>query len=121
MTNEHTTSAGAGADTRAADPQLEKIAPPRRTKGRHMNALRTRPTLRKAVATVLFVFGVVSLVLPLLPGWIMIGAGLFLLSIDSPEFQESVHRYRSKYSHLDRVLRHSYDRLHSAYRKDDDL
>ncbi len=77
-----------------------------------MNAIKKRPVLRKAVAMGLFVFGVVGLVLPLLPGWLLIGFGLYLMSIDSPAMQAHIHRYRTKYPSLHHVLRHSYDRLH---------
>ncbi len=67
--------------------------------------------LRKTVATGLFVFGVVGLALPLLPGWLLIGVGLYLMSIDSPTFQAHIHRYRTKYPPLHHALKHSYDRL----------
>lgn len=77
-----------------------------------MNAIRKRPRLRKTVATGLFIFGTVALALPLLPGWIMIGAGLYLLSIDSPAMQGHIARYRAKFRYLDKVLRYSYDKLH---------
>ncbi len=76
-----------------------------------MKALHKRPVLRKTVATGFFVFGVVALVLPLIPGWVMIGVGLYLLSIDSPKMQGAVLRYRTRYVSLDRLLKHSYDRL----------
>lgn len=77
-----------------------------------MNAIRKRPKLRKTVATGLFIFGTVALALPLLPGWIMIGAGLYLLSVDSPVMQDHIARYRAKSRYLDHALRYSYDRLH---------
>jgi hypothetical protein len=76
-----------------------------------MNAIRKRPKLRKTVATGLFIFGVVALALPLLPGWIMIGLGLYFLSIDSPVMQGHIARYRAKFRYLDHALRHSYDRF----------
>ncbi len=60
---------------------------------------------------VLFVFGLAALVLPLLPGWLLIGFGLYLMSIDSPAMQGHIHRYRTKYPPLHHVLKHSYDRL----------
>lgn len=76
-----------------------------------MNAIRQRPKLRKTVATGFFIFGLVALALPLLPGWVLIGFGLYLLSIDSPQTQDTIARYRAKFRYLDHVLRHSYDRL----------
>ncbi len=76
-----------------------------------MKALHKRPVLRKTVATGLFVFGVVALVVPLIPGWVMIGVGLYLLSIDSPKMQGAVLRYRTRYASFDRLLKHSYDQL----------
>ena len=92
----------------------------RRTK-RRMHTLRHKPILRKIVATALFVFGVVALVLPLLPGWVFIGVGLYLLSLDSPEMQEKISHYRTKHRALDRLLTHSYDRLHRAMHRDDEV
>lgn len=82
-----------------------------------MNAIRKRPKLRKTVATGLFVFGVVGLALPLLPGWALIGVALFLLSIDSPVMQGNIARYRAKFRYLDHALRHSYDRLHERFER----
>ena len=76
-----------------------------------MNAMRKRPFLRKTVATGLFIFGVAAAALPLIPGWVLIGLGLYLLSIDSPAMQGHIARYRAKYRSLDHLLRHSYDRL----------
>lgn len=80
-------------------------------KARPMHTLRRKPALRKTVATALFVFGTVALVMPLVPGWVLIGFGLYLLSIDSPEFQERIVRYRTKHRTLDKLLTHSYDKL----------
>jgi len=77
-----------------------------------MNAIRKRPKLRKTVATGLFIFGTVALALPLLPGWLMIGAGLYFLSIDSPVTQGHIARYRAKFRYFDYALRYSYDKLH---------
>ena len=88
---------------------------------RRMHALRRKPLLRKTVATALFVFGVVALVLPLLPGWVFIGVGLYLMSVDSPEMQEKIALYRMRHRTLDRVLAHSYDRLHRAHTPHDEV
>lgn len=76
-----------------------------------MNAIKKRPALRKTVATGLFVFGVAALALPIIPGWALIGMGLYLLSIDSPSMQGSIARTRAKYRSLDRLLAYSYDKL----------
>ena len=43
--------------------------------------------IRRIGGIVLFVSGVFSLVLPVIPGWLMIVLGLYLLSIDSPGIQ----------------------------------
>lgn len=80
-----------------------------------MERLRHKPILRKNLARGAFLIGVIGLAIPILPGWGLIGISLFLFSIDSPELQSRVHRYRTKYLSLDRVLRHSYDPLHKKY------
>lgn len=87
------------------------------TRSTHMNAIRQKPALRTTVATVLFIFGVASLALPVLPGWVFLGMSLYLFSIDSPRIQGHVHRYRTRFSSLDKVLKHSYDKFHNSYEK----
>lgn len=77
-----------------------------------MELITKRPILRKAFATGLFVCGVVALILPILPGWLFLGAGLYLMSIDSPIMQEHIARYRLKSQMVDKILRFSYDRFH---------
>lgn len=79
-----------------------------------MNALRKKPLLRKTVATGFFVFGTVALALPLLPGWLLIGLGLYLLSLDSPRIQERFEHYRGRYRAVDWMLKRTYDKLHQA-------
>ena len=74
--------------------------------------LRKRPILRKTVATGMFTFGVVSLILPFLPGWLMIGAALYLFLLDAPHLQARLAAYRLKYPRLDSVLKKTYDKVH---------
>jgi len=80
-----------------------------------MNALRKKPKLKKVVAISLVCVGVVGVVLPVLPGPILIGVGLYLLSVDSPHVQGKIHAYRTKHKALDHALKHSYDRLHAKH------
>ncbi len=80
-----------------------------------MQQLRKRPKLKKAVATGLFVFGVIALIVPFIPGWICIGLGLYLFSVDSPRIQAKILHYRTKHTSLDRILTHSYDHLHAKH------
>jgi type II secretory pathway component PulF len=42
---------------------------------------------RRIGGIVLFASGVFSLLLPIVPGWLLIAVGLYLLSIDSPALQ----------------------------------
>lgn len=78
-----------------------------------MRNLHKKPIVRKATATTLFIFGIVGLALPILPGWVFIGIGLYILSIDSPYLREKIHHYRTKHRVLDHALIHSYDKLHA--------
>lgn len=80
-----------------------------------MNALRKKPKLKKAVAISLVCVGVIGVVLPVLPGPILIGVGLYLLSVDSPHVQGKIHAYRMRHKALDHALKHSYDRLHAKH------
>ncbi len=80
-----------------------------------MNKLRKRPVLKKTVATGLIVFGVIALVVPLIPGWVCIGLGLYLFSVDSPGIQGKILHYRTKHASLDKILKHSYDHLHAKH------
>ncbi len=77
-----------------------------------MKLLRKRPLLRKTVATGMFTFGLVSLILPLLPGWIMIGFALYLFLLDAPHLQARLAVYRAKYPRLDSILKKTYDKVH---------
>jgi|GEM_PF-2146654 len=80
-----------------------------------MNKLRKRPLLKKTVATTLFVFGIVSIILPILPGWLFIGLSLYIFSVDSPRIQAKILHYRTKHTSVDRILKHSYDHLHAKH------
>jgi uncharacterized membrane protein YbaN (DUF454 family) len=51
-----------------------------------------------------FILGIVALVLPVLPGWLLIGVGLFILSKDSPGMQDRIMALRRRYRHADRVM-----------------
>lgn len=49
--------------------------------------------------------GIVSLVLPVLPGWLFIGIGLYVLSLDSPGMQGRIRALRVKYRRVDSVMK----------------
>lgn len=63
-----------------------------------------RQYLRKAGGTALFVIGVVSLILPILPGLLFIALGLYILSIDSPKMRERTSQIRYRYKSFDAVM-----------------
>jgi uncharacterized membrane protein YbaN (DUF454 family) len=60
--------------------------------------------LRRIGGTAVFILGIVSLVLPVLPGWVLIGAGLYILSKDSPGMQGRIHALRARYHRVDRIM-----------------
>lgn len=67
--------------------------------------------LRRLGGTALFIIGVVALVLPLLPGFVFIALGLYVLSIDSPKIHEHTKRIRYRYKHIDTAMVHVERRL----------
>lgn len=60
--------------------------------------------LRKMAGSILFMMGVFALVLPIIPGWLLIALGLYILSIDSPGLDRRLRVLRSRFPHLDRFL-----------------
>lgn len=80
-----------------------------------MKHLHNKPKLRKAISVSFIVIGVAGLIVPLIPGWLFLGPGLFLFSIDSPRMREKIHHYRTKHSAVDRALKRSYDKLHAKH------
>jgi uncharacterized membrane protein YbaN (DUF454 family) len=61
--------------------------------------------LRRIGGTAVFILGIVALVLPVLPGWLLIGVGLFILSKDSPGMQDRIMALRRRYASVDKVMR----------------
>lgn len=62
------------------------------------------PIIRRIGGMLLFVIGIVSLILPVLPGWILIILGLYVLSIDSRNMHERLRYLRGRYVVVDRIL-----------------
>lgn len=60
--------------------------------------------LRRIGATALFMIGVIGLLLPIVPGWIFIGVGLYILSIDSPGIEGRINALRTKYRHINNAM-----------------
>jgi uncharacterized protein YqgC (DUF456 family) len=60
---------------------------------------------RRVGGTALFVAGAFSLLLPVVPGVLLIVIGLYLLSIDSPRMQRRCTRIFARYPVLARVCR----------------
>jgi len=42
--------------------------------------------------------------LPMVPGWLLIGLGLYLLSVDSPGMQHRIGAVRARYAFIDRLF-----------------
>lgn len=59
---------------------------------------------RRVGGTAVFMLGIVALILPILPGWLLIGVGLYILSLDSPGMQERIFALRKRYPHADKVM-----------------
>lgn len=60
--------------------------------------------LRRIGGTVVFMVGVVALAIPIIPGWLLIGVGLYLLSVDSPGMQQRIIVLRARHRHLNMLL-----------------
>ncbi len=80
-----------------------------------MRNLHKKPAVRKTIAIVCLTCGAIGVALPIVPGWIFLGVGLYLYSIDSPKLQGKIHHYRSKHRTLDNALKRSYDKLHAKH------
>ncbi len=60
--------------------------------------------IRKMAGSILFIMGVFALVLPIIPGWLLIALGLYILSLDSPGLDRRLRVLRSRFPHIDRLL-----------------
>lgn len=56
-----------------------------------------RKTIRVSLATLLFVFGVAGLVLPVLNGTLLIISALLILSLEMPALEEKLDRIGTKH------------------------
>lgn len=65
--------------------------------------------LRRVLGTILFIVGVLGLLLPVLPGFLLIGVGLYFLSLDSPGMQLRINQLRREYKHFDMLMKLSDD------------
>lgn len=61
---------------------------------------------RRVGGTAAFMLGIVSLVLPVLPGWLFIGIGLYILSLDSPGMQGRIRTLRARYKRIETLMSH---------------
>ena len=62
------------------------------------------PHARRISGTSLFMVGIVALPIPVVPGWLLIGVALYILSIDSPGMRPRVAALRVRHPFLNRVL-----------------
>ncbi len=60
--------------------------------------------VRRIGGTAAFMLGIISLVLPVLPGWLFIGVGLYILSKDSPGMQGRINVLRARYRHMHTLM-----------------
>lgn len=60
--------------------------------------------LRKMAGSILFMMGVFALVLPIIPGWLLIALGLYILSLDSPGLDRRLRALRARFPRIDRLL-----------------
>lgn len=51
--------------------------------------------------TILIVIGFLGIILPVLPGWILVFVGLILITLESPTFDSYVNKLVSKNRHLE--------------------
>ena len=61
--------------------------------------------IRRAIGTGAFIAGIIALILPVLPGWLFIGVGLYFLSLDSPGMQQRIKILRDRYMHFDTLMK----------------
>jgi uncharacterized protein YqgC (DUF456 family) len=68
--------------------------------------MKTRWTvfLRRVGGTAVFLLGVIGCILPIIPGFPLIGVGLYLLSLDSPGMQSRIRALRLRYPRVDRFV-----------------
>lgn len=60
--------------------------------------------IRRIGGTILFIVGLVSLLLPIIPGWFLIGIGLYLLAVDSVGMQHRISVIRARHKLIDRLF-----------------
>jgi hypothetical protein len=60
--------------------------------------------LRRVGGTVFFILGLIGALLPIVPGWLLTGVGLYLLALDSPGMQHRIRVLRRRYRRVDLVL-----------------
>lgn len=73
--------------------------------------MKLSPAFQRILGTILFVFGVASLAVPFLPGWIFIGVGLYILSLHSERTERYVVAVRRRSRHFDRIMVIIYDKF----------
>jgi uncharacterized membrane protein YbaN (DUF454 family) len=75
--------------------------------------------LRRTIGTISFMVGLIGIVLPVLPGVILIALGLYILSIDSPGLSLRLRQLRNRYRYFDIAMSHIEKRFgkieHSTY------
>ena len=67
-----------------------------------------------SIAIVLIILGIIGWVLPILPGVILIIAGVIILSIENPKLEAYIERKFSKYPKLEKIflsLRHRLNKI----------
>ena len=54
--------------------------------------------------SILFMMGVFALVLPIIPGWLLIALGLYILSIDSPGLDRRLRVLRARFPRINHFI-----------------
>jgi hypothetical protein len=62
------------------------------------------PYARRVGGTTMFIVGIVTLPIPVIPGGALIAASLVILSIDSPDMHARIVAIRTRYRVVDRAL-----------------
>jgi uncharacterized membrane protein YbaN (DUF454 family) len=60
--------------------------------------------VRRTIGTVSFVVGLIGIVLPVLPGALLIAFGLYIIALDSPGLSLRLRQLRARYHSFDVVM-----------------
>jgi uncharacterized membrane protein YbaN (DUF454 family) len=67
------------------------------------------------VAILLIILGIMGWVLPVMPGLILVVAGIIILSIENPKLEHYIEKNFSKYPKAEKIFLRLRDKIHSIF------